>query len=176
MERNSVNAKWIFCFLHLQLAGLRKTLDTQVNRPLLMFWPTDYAINNLPVDFQNKLRDPQRVLELIHFIQYHVVAHIQVRARGMFYRKQTTTFIFKVVPCKTMFAPSIWSRENDKIYNIGKFWSLHDFFTLPARHRGLILDFVCFPKVRTGLPARSSWKFCQNCPQKSTTFEHTIKE
>ena len=67
-----------------------------------MFWPTDYAINNLPVDFQNKLRDPQRVLELIHFIQYHVVAHIQVRARGMFYRKQTTTFIFKVVPCKTM--------------------------------------------------------------------------
>ena len=86
-----------------------------------MFWPTDYAINNLPVDFQNKLRDPQRVLELIHFIQYHVVAHIQVRARGMFYRKQTTTFIFKVVPCKTVFAPSIWSRENDKIYNIGKF-------------------------------------------------------
>ena len=77
-----------------------------------MFWPTDYAINNLPVDFQNKLRDPQRVLELIHFIQYHVVAHIQVRARGMFYRKQTTTFICKVVPCKTMFAPSIWSREN----------------------------------------------------------------
>lgn len=86
-----------------------------------MFWPTDYAINNLPVDFQNKLRDPQRVLELIHFIQYHVVAHIQVRARGMFYLKQTTTFIFKVVPCKTMFAPSIWSSENEKIYNIGKF-------------------------------------------------------
>lgn len=61
----------------VELAGLRKTLDTQVNRPLLMFWPTDYAINNLPVDFQNKLRDPQGVLELIHFIQYHVVAHIQ---------------------------------------------------------------------------------------------------
>ena len=61
-----------------------------------MFWPTDYAINNLPVDFQNKLRDPQRVLELILFIQYHVVAHIQVRARGMFYRKQTTTFFLKL--------------------------------------------------------------------------------
>ena len=98
------------------------------------------------------------------------------KARGMFYRKQTTTFIFKVLPYKTMFAPSIWSSESDKIYNIGKFWSLHNFFTLPARHRVPILDCVCFPKVRTGLPARSSWKFCQNCPQKPTTFEHTSKE
>ena len=49
-----------------------------------MFWPTDDAINSLPGDFQNKLRDPLKVLELIHFIQYHVVAHIQVRARGIF--------------------------------------------------------------------------------------------
>ena len=60
-------------------------LDTQVNRPLLMFWPTDDAIKSLPVDFQNKLRDPLKVLELLHFVQYHVVVHIQVRARGILY-------------------------------------------------------------------------------------------
>lgn len=100
-EGTSWKAKWIFCLLHLQLAGLRNTLDIQVNRPLLMFWPTDDAVNSLPGDFQNKLRDPLKVLELIHFIQYHVVAHIQVRARGIF-----LCFIVNVVPCNTMFGRS----------------------------------------------------------------------
>ena len=61
-----------------QLAGLRNRLDIQINRPLLMFWPTDNAVKSLPSNIVNKLTNPAHVLDLIHFVQYHVVRHVQV--------------------------------------------------------------------------------------------------
>ena len=49
-----------------------------MNRPVLMFWPTDDAIRGLPKDLMNQLLDPVHVGDLIRFIRYHVVPQIQV--------------------------------------------------------------------------------------------------
>lgn len=54
----------------VERAGLRNTLDVQVNKPLLMFWPTDDAIRALPNNISH-------LSELIQFVQYHVVVNIQ---------------------------------------------------------------------------------------------------
>ena len=43
-----------------------------------MFWPTDDAISAMPQDLLTKLRDPAHLLDLIHFVQYHVVTNTQV--------------------------------------------------------------------------------------------------
>ncbi|XP_067024545.1 stabilin-2-like [Acropora muricata] len=65
-------------FLKLvELAGLAKKLDVQVNKPLLLFWPTNNAIKKLPTDLLAKLRDPTHSSELIQFVQYHVVIQVQ---------------------------------------------------------------------------------------------------
>ncbi|KAJ7377675.1 Stabilin-2 [Desmophyllum pertusum] len=58
-------------------AGLRNLLDVPVNRPVLMFWPTDVAIRSLPRALMLQLINPARVVDLIRFIQYHVVTQIQ---------------------------------------------------------------------------------------------------
>ena len=60
-----------------------------------MFWPTDDAIRSLPRDMINKLQDPLRVLDLIHFVQYHVVVHIQVRVE----KNDFFTFKFSRLHC-----------------------------------------------------------------------------
>lgn len=65
----------------LQRARQRNRLDVVVNRPVLMFWPTDDAIKGLPQDLMNRLLDPVNVLDLIRFIQYHVVTQVQVSVR-----------------------------------------------------------------------------------------------
>lgn len=62
----------------VQQAGLRNSLDVQVNRPVLMFWPTDDALRGLPSGLMKRLTDPVHVGDLIRFIQYHVVTQIQV--------------------------------------------------------------------------------------------------
>ena len=62
----------------VQRAGLRNSLDVVVNRPVLMFWPTDDAIRALPRDLMTRVLDPVHVGDLIRFIQYHVVTQIQV--------------------------------------------------------------------------------------------------
>ena len=62
----------------IQLAGLKNYLDVPVNRPVLMFWPTDDAIKGLPRDLMARLTNPSHVGDLIRFIEYHVVTQIQV--------------------------------------------------------------------------------------------------
>ena len=66
------------CLFLTQRAGLRNTLDVQVNKPLLMFWPTDDAIRALPNNISAKLHADSHLSELIQFVQYHVVVNIQV--------------------------------------------------------------------------------------------------
>ncbi|PFX25122.1 Stabilin-2 [Stylophora pistillata] len=60
----------------VEQAGLKNILHVPVNRPVLMFWPTDAAIKALPGDLMVRLTEPSHLEDLARFVKYHVVTQI----------------------------------------------------------------------------------------------------
>lgn len=69
----------VHCVLFVQNSGLLPVLKMSIHQPFTMFWPTDEALNSLPVERQNWLSSPDHQEQLAATVKAHIIRNSKVR-------------------------------------------------------------------------------------------------
>lgn len=72
----------MYCQHFVQDAGLVPVLQMSIHQPFTVFWPTDKALNSLPVERQRWLSSPDHQEQLAAILKAHIVRSSRVRKDG----------------------------------------------------------------------------------------------